>query len=272
MKILFIKGVDKFSLLDGTLGGEMESNYIIPLSTNVLDAIKLILQPTTDALKEVVYDPILPVLDVYYTGYTTPYTIEKTAGDNMGEIIIELAEMLSANVYYNEHGQLVFEQDYRDNIKNSLYDFSTDNFNYGGSTLDYNLNKIFNAVLTVGDNVDGSIYTALVENTNLQSPTSIPNVGFKRVKVINDNNIYSNALAEVRSEYELKRVTNVLNEINITAMPMYHLDVDKVITLTDSAHDLDIYRFLINSISLPLGTSGQMTINCARSVDEDINI
>ena len=118
------------------------------------------------------------------------------------------------------------------------------------------------------DNIDGAIFDSLVENNDLQSPTSIPNVGFKRVKTIKDSNIYSTALAEVRAEYELKRATNVLNEISIKSIPMYHLDVDNVITLTDAKHNLDRYRFLINGISLPLGTSGDLTINCVRSVDE----
>ena len=269
-KRLDIKAIDKFSLLDGSLGGEIDANYIIPAGTNILSAIKAVLQPSTDALKEVVYDPILPVLDIAFASITTPYSIEKSAGDTMGDIIIELAEMVSANVYYNEHGQLVFEQDFKDNIKGSLYDFSTEEFNYGGSTITYKFNKVYNAVKVIGDNVNGATYTATVENNNLQSPTSIPNVKFMRIKVITDTNIYSNALAQTRAEYELKRLTNLLNEISITSVPMYHLDVDKVITLTDSSQGLDRYRYLINSISIPLSTGGSMTVTCARSVDEGV--
>lgn len=267
-KRIDIRGIDKFALLDGTLGGETDANYVIPVGTNVLSAIKLLLQPSTAKQKEVVYDPILPILDVAFASYTTPYTIEKTAGDPIGDIIKILAEMVSANVYYNENGQLVFEQDYKDSIKSSQYDFSTEEFNYMGSSIEYGFNKVYNACLTIGDNVNGSTFSYLTENNNLQSPTSIPNVGFRRILVINDTNIYSTALAQARSEYELKRATNLLNQISINTIPVYHLDVDKVITLTDISLDLDKYRFLINSITLPLNTNGQMTINCARSVDE----
>ena len=47
---------------------------------------------------------------------------------------------------------------------------------------------------------------------------------------------------------------------------MYHLDVNKLITITNEKNHLEQEKFLINSLSIPLGI-GQMTMSVI-SVDE----
>lgn len=261
-KTISISASDKFALLDGTLGGELNGIYQINAGTNIVTAIKAILKPSTAVLQEVAYDPIEPLIHESFASMETPYTIEKSAGEPIGNILLELAAMVSANVYYSPDGRLMFEPDYNLDHEGSFYDFEAGDFNYISSSQDFPLDKIYNAVLVIGDNINGLIYDALVENNNLTSPTSIPNVGFRRVLVIEDSNINTEALAIARAKYELKRVTNLLIEQSIETVPVYHLYVNSIITVTDPSLNLERKRLLITSISTPISTSGTMTIRC----------
>lgn len=262
-----IRASDKFALTDGSLGGELNGIYNIPVGTSLITAVKMILKPSTQALQEVLYDPRDPIIHSSFASIVTPYTMEKSAGEPIGDFLIELANMVSANVYYSTNGELIFEPDYEDSVKGSLIDLTAGDFNYIQSSQDYPLDKIYNAVLVIGDNINGEIFDALAENTDLRSPTSIPNVGFRRVLTIEDTNIYTDALALSRANYELKRVTNLLIEQGITSVPMYHLDADSVITVTDENLNIFDKRMLINSLSIPISTSGQMSIRCVDTVE-----
>ena len=253
-KTVSIRGTDKFSVIDGTLGGETDYIYIIPVGTNVLTAVQEILN--------VVGDKKVPLFDETLKNEVTPYTIEIPIGSNLSEALIQLAGMVSANIYYNEEGILVFARDEIDDTKPSLFDFSTEDFLYMGASQVYKFTELYNSVLVIGDNINGAIFDWRTQYNNLLSPVSIPNMGFERVKIIDDSNIYTDNLAQLRSEYELKRVVCLQSAIDITSVPLYHLDVDNVITLTDYSMGLNSRRFLINSITIPLTIGGQMSINC----------
>jgi hypothetical protein len=254
-----IKGLDKFSLLDGSIGGETSVNYSIPVGSNMYEAIKQILVEAGDK-KE-------PILHSEFQDIVTPYTVEKEIGDNIGDIIIEYANMLSANVYYDIEGRLVFEKDTDDTVKGSEWDYNTDEFAYLGSSQEYKFGEVFNAVLVIGDNINGEIFDFKAVNSNLLSDTSVPNVGFVRVKVIKDENIYSNELAEERAWYELKKLISIQAKTSINSVPMYHLDVDKVVTLTDNKLKLDKERVIINSISISFKVGGEMTLEVVKATE-----
>jgi len=262
-KTLRIKAVDKFGMLDGTVGGELNSTYIVPVGSNIYTVLRELLNGTSTS--DLPTDIRIPVLDQAYASEVTPYTLRKEVGDMMGNIIIDIQGMLSSNVYYNVNGEMVFEQDSNDDFKGSLWDFSTEEFNYLGSTVTYKFSDVYNAVRVIGDNVDGNIALYEAQNTNLASPTSIQNLGYQRTLVIEDSVINTDALAEARANYELKRKTALYSEISLTAIPMYHLDVDNVITLTDASLGLNRDRFLINELTIPLGIGGQMTIHASKT-------
>lgn len=260
---LRFEGDDKFSLAE-TIGGEVEGTYIIPVDTSVDFAIRMILQPSTDVEKEVFYDPISPMIDSEFSTILTPYTIEVATGDNIASALYELAHMVSANMYYDAEGRFIFERDIKDNQKGSVFTLSRGDFNYIAGTRTYRTDDVYNACLVVGDNINGEIFDAYVENTNTQSPTSINNLGWKRVLVVTDPNIYTDELATIRAEFELRNVTIMLSSFSISCAPhILHLDVDRVITLTSNKLDVDEERVLIDSLSIPLSSESEITINCA---------
>jgi hypothetical protein len=259
---LTINGVDPFSLYDGTLGGELSNTYTIAAGINLYVAIN-------DVLTEQNY-PLSPILDSQFLTQVLPYTITTTSGNKLGDILVELAGMVSANCYFDINGRFVFAGDTQDEIKASLWDFSTNEFSYEGATNTYNYPNLYNSIVVIGSNINSLnnvTYTATATNTNLASSTSVKNLGYTRTNLITDNLIPNNTQCLWRANYELKRAIAEECDIAILCVPVYHLDVDCVITLTDPLLNYTLERFLINSYTIPFNTGGQMSINAVSAVD-----
>jgi hypothetical protein len=251
-----INATDKFGILTET-GGELSEIYQIPVGTNVIDAINSILV--------LINDPKEPIIDVSLVGETVPYTMIYQASDKIGQILIDLAQLYSCSIYYNNFGQLVVEKDIDDEIKPSIWDFTTEQFLYRGATNKYKFSEVFNSVLVVGANINGSIYSYKAQDLNLLSNTSIPNLGFERIYRYESDTLDSLQKVTDLANYILKRKIAIQNEVQINSIPMYHLDVDQIITLTDTNLDLSRERFLVNSLDIPLKTGSEISINCVKS-------
>lgn len=79
------------------------------------------------------------------------------------------------------------------------------------------------------------------------------------------DNIYSNDLAKQRASYEIYLRSRLHDEISITTVPIYWLDVNQIIEFNlpnsdEDAHDL----WLVKSISTDLSVDGEQTINAMR--------
>lgn len=260
-----INTMDKYALLDGSLGGELSSVLIIPNTTTLGNTIRTVMT--------ISQDPHPPIIDIALDSESIPYEIIKEKGDTIGSILEELAFAFSANVFYNEDGYLVFEKDTTDSSKGSIWEFNADldsETNYQSNSSQYKLSEVYNAVTVTGDNVNGLVVEATVKNESLLSDTSIPNIGFERVLPIDDDIIYTVAFAEQRCLYELKRVTNVLTQGRISSLSLFHFDVDKVVETTDSRQNIVSKRVLLDSISIPFSNSSSMSLTVVDTFDIEI--
>ena len=79
---------------------------------------------------------------------------------------------------------------------------------------------------------------------------------------LEDNNIYTQALAQDRADYELNKLAIVQQTVDIESTFMIHLDVNNCIALDDDFFDYFDERFIIQSISIPLSIQSQITIEC----------
>jgi hypothetical protein len=255
---------DKFSLLNGSLAGKIDFTLVIPSSTTLGTAIRTVMS--------ISQDPRDVIIDTTIDSENIPYQIVKEEGSNLGEILIELAQAFSCNVYYNTGGSLVFEKDSKDSSKGSIWDFdadSEDETNYVSGNTQYNLDEVVNSITVIGDNISGVTVRKNVQNNDLLSDTSIGNLGIEILEIVKDSIIYSVALCEQRGIYELKRKTNVLTQGNITSMILPHLDVDHVVTATDSRQDANGKRILLDRITMPL-TNSPMSLTVVDTFDIDL--
>ena len=265
-KLVQISGSDKFSMLNGQNGGILEGTYKIPVGTKVSKLVRDIL------VLNVVNDPIEPLIDPSIENLTIPYEITKRAGEVVSDIIFEATFSISAHVYYNSEGRLVVEPEIPDNQKGSIYDFNTDEYNYLSSSKKYLYSEVYNSTLVQGDNIQNIDIPITYEaiNNDLSDPNSVPNLGYKKVKPIDEytKGINTKELAEIRAKWELKKVSALLSSVDITALPLYHLDVNQAITLTDKYVESNKERFIIQDINLPIGTSGEASLTVSMAMDD----
>jgi len=241
---------DKWSLLNGDLAGTLSSDYIVPVGTNIGSVVKDIITLSGDVKSPV----IIP------TNVTSPYTLTIDRNSNYADLLIKLAEMISYDIFYDENGVLRFQSPTEDNIRPSIWDFSTNEVTYLGSTRRYEFNKVKNSVYVYGDNINGSQVSGLAQDNYIFSPTNVGLIG-ERPLVINDEIIYTNDLAQQRANYELKKSIILQEIVDVDCIPIYHLKENDIITIEDNGNGLNRDRYLIQNGNIPLKYDGTMKLN-----------
>lgn len=254
--------VDKFALLEGKMG-TLETTYEIPAGSDIKKAIEGILTIDTGSGYPLDLKPI--IYDHSFDGKTTPYTLRKDAGSTFGEMILELADMLGAECFYNDLGNLCFipiNETILDKDKPILWNLSDYTRDFISSSTTYDFSNIVNEVNVVGDNINNDICSAVAKNEDPESPICIQRIG-RHVSYINDSAIFTEELAQDRADYELRKATILGTSVSITTTFNPLLFVDNVVTVEDEFYKLRREKYIIQSISYSIGHSNQMTITCS---------
>lgn len=218
-----IEGLDKYSLLDGTLGGKTKNKIIIPVGTRVDAIIKLLIED----IGEQKY--IINECDV-----ELPYTIEKEAGVTLASIIEEISFIVSYENFYNNEGFFVFRkflevEDYEQTSPS--WDYSTKGL-YLESEREMMFTDVRNYVKVIGDTLNNGIVISAIAQDNSDSDMSINTIG-EKFELIEDTNIYSNELAQNRADWELQQRIMLAETNSVQIMPNFsHLTTD-IISVTD---------------------------------------
>lgn len=263
-KTIDIQCYDKFALLDGTLGGTLDATYEIEAGEKIYNIIvDTLLQDNGNGvpidLKTIFFDSSL-------INESTVYTLSKSANESYGDMLIELANMIACDIYYNTNGNLVIQSGIRDISqvnKPTLWTFKDTEYEYLSGNINYDFTSVRNRVTVVGANVnsDGGLYIAVSENANPRSQTRVDLIGIKNY-YLEDSNIYTQTLAQDRADYELNKLSIVQQTVQISSSFMIHLDVNNCIAITDDFFDYFDNRFIIQSISIPLSIQSNITIDC----------
>ena len=251
---------DKWALLDGTLGGTLDVEYVAYVGASITDIVKAVFLDAGE-LKEPIIEP---------TTETLAWNLVKAAGNTYADILNELASMLSWVVYYDNNGYPRFEPPTDLETEGSSWDFVTTEINYLGSQHRYEYSKVKNYIVVIGNNINAPTnIKAIAENDGtgkyLNSPTQVSLIG-KKVSVITDQLISTGVLAQARADYELEIATSLVETVNMESVPIDILDVDQVITVTDSSNGLNTDRYLVKNISFPLLNTGNQTLNVWKGV------
>ena len=268
--IVTINGIDKFSLLNGQLGGNLGATYTVPVGQDINNAIRAVLAEYLDDNSQFPIDAIIPLLQDLPTEYAnTPYDIIENT--NIGNLLLELSGTYSRNIYYNNLGRLVFEDDILDNLKGSIWTFSTNEFLYLGATRNYQMDELYNKVIVHADNANGESWTGVAVNNNPASQTSINRLGVTRIApIITDNLIFNQYYVDIRAKYELRKVNSLLSSVSINSVPFFGLDVDELITISDEKLGFLDEKLIIQSINIPFRNNGTMTISAVGTFELEI--
>lgn len=262
-KTVDVQCYDKFALLDGTLGGVLDSTYQVDEGKFVHQIMQeTLLQDNGNGYpidsKEIVFDSSLK-------DSKTQYTLSKSPNDSLGSILIDLADMISCDIYYGVEGNLVVRSGIKDISqvnKPTLWTYSDKELEYISNTTTYDFAKVKNRVTVVGSNVNGeNIFSQTATNTNPQSPTRVSVIGIKQF-YLEDSNISSDPLALQRAEWELNRLSILQQTIQVASSFMIHLDVNNCIAINDDFFDYSDNRFIIQSLGVPLSANSMISIEC----------
>ena len=257
---------DKFAIFEGTLG-TLEGTYEIPEGTDIERAIRGIMLQDDRTGAPLDMKPIL--YDESFKGRKMPYTLSKDAGSNFGEILLEIANILNAEVFYNSTGNLVFlniNDVMNDSNKPIQWHYTTSENDLIQLQGSYDFEGVVNEVHVVGDNVNEDLVWAWAKNEDITSPISIPYIG-RRIQYINDTSISNEEQAKLRAVYELRRNSYLKTNFTITVPYNFMLMVNNLITITDEYYGFEQEKFLIQSISYNLGSDNQMTITCSNTIN-----
>ena len=262
-KTVDVQCYDKFALLDGTLGGVLDSTYQVDEGKFVYQIMQeTLLQDNGNGYpidgKEIVFDSSL-------RDSKTQYTLSKSPNDSLGSILTDLADMISCDIYYGVEGNLVVRSGIKDISqvnKPTLWTYSDKELEYISNTTIYDFAKVKNKVTVVGSNVNGEqVFSQTATNTNPQSPTRVSVIGVKQF-YLEDSNISSDPLALQRAEWELNRLSILQQTIQVASSFMIHLDVNNCIAINDDFFDYSDNRFIIQSLGVPLSANSMISIEC----------
>lgn len=270
---------DKWAFLDGTLFGNLDGIYKVPVNSNIFKAIKALL--LTDRGNGIPIDSTKPNISSFFNTkmtalsngelvsvLNTPFTATIDKGQTYADVLLQFNTMLAGVIYYDTVGRLNVEPnetDLLDKDKEILYKFDQNNCDILGKSREFKFTDVYNDILCVGATTNGYLAKGRASNTNVKSDLCVQRIG-RKTKVYEDTNYYTDGLCQDWANYLLRTNTILQTSVNLTTVPLYHLDVNKLITITNPKNHLKEEKFLINSLSIPLGL-GQMTIS-ASSINE----
>lgn len=287
-KTVIINGVDKWAYLDGTLFGKLSGTYQTNVDVNLFEAIRGLLKLSrykndfSETLNpEEMIDPIPPLLSTYFLTKTTdvtlngttvkksvldcPYTAIVERGETYADVLLEYATILCANIYYDVNGRLILEpiidtaDDITDTNKEILWDYTVDEKTFLGLTQTYNFDKIHNDFIVLGNIMNGYQFKGRVQNRNPMSDTCVQRIGLKTKEPIEDNQYVSDEQCVELAKYHAKIDTIIQKSGDISSIALYHLDVNKLVTVSTPNNNMSKELFLITGFSL--SASGTMNVN-----------
>lgn len=264
-RMLTLNGVDKYGFLGAETGyNQITATHVIPVDTPIQSAIQDTLM--LDLGNGKVIDAIPPIIDNTLLSQEMPYEMEKAPASYLSDIFIELGNIMGADTYYDVDGHLRYDSGTLDmsySQQDSQWDFYDVLPEYINPSLLLATTEIVNSVTIVSNNSsDDLIYTYTAENHNPMSPVSIENIGRKEYYE-ESSSVYDDSTAKDYAEYVLKQKSILNQAITFESTILPHLDVNKVVTITDSFYNYNQERFIIQSITIPLSSTSTMQISAS---------
>lgn len=198
--------------------------------------------------------------------YMCPYTLVVKAGETIAKLLTEYATMLRANVFYDVNGYLRFTplSTSLDNVsdldKEVIWNFTVTEQEFMGLDLENKFDTTYNDIVILGRILDGKQMKARLQNRDPASNFSIDKIGIKTKPAYQDDQYYSNEQCEELGKYYARTDMAMERAGTFTSLPIYHADVDKLVTLSVPSNGMIQETFLIKSFSLNLNPISTMSL------------
>lgn len=258
---LNIDGVDKFGFFTSDLNQHcLQGTYKIPYDTNYKAVITSTI--SMDMGNGIPIDPIDPIIDISMVNNVLPYDISKDTNNYLGDVLIELATSLNADIYYDIHGQLIMTASKSDvyPLEAPSWFFDTNNSDIFNLSIKYDLGNVINVCKVYGTDVDGLIHTYTAKNNNPSSPTRISLIGEKFDKSEESDMCYDDKHCHDYAWYKLNQSSVVSMSATFSCPILPHLDVNKIVSITNKSNNWYQEHCVITSLTIPLSLN-EMSIS-----------
>lgn len=270
---LSISGIDMMAKLTGMRNGYLSGtqggvSYKIPAGSNIKDAVK-----STFALGG--FNNVL--VSEFSPTPTVPNDIIISVGNTIYSM---LKELISINSFY----QMYFDVNglpHADKIPSGDNESIMVNDDIWKEILiqytkDISFEEVKNTIEVYGKTLDdGTTPYAIAQDTNTDSPFCIyGTAGVLRIVLSGGEyeNIYTTSLAQQRADYELYLRCRLQDQITITTVPIYWLDVNWLveITLPNKQGIETTEKYIIKKIDTTVGINGTQNITMIKYYPTDI--
>lgn len=275
--------VDKWAYLDGTLFGNLDGTYEVPLGSNVFNVIASIL--LLGRGNGQVIDSSTPVFTSFYNGKTTtlpdgttaaltdtPYTYRcDSENGTYADIVLEMNTMLAGWIGYDSYGQLRLspsQDDILDQTKPIQWEFTPKNCTLLGATYSVKNSEVYNDIIIIGESLSEYGQTAgRATNYDPRSDTNANLIGLK-TKRYSQSGYYTQDICESMAVFKLKRQSVLKKSVTIESTQMFHLQENNLVTIqrTDKPGN-PVERHLIMGYSIPIAQTGNMSLDCCSVQD-----
>ena len=278
-------------------GDKITFNYSKDGSKNVGDEYVLISNIQINLKTKInVVDPIPPFMSPYYIGKThiipvldestqkfvdkevevlkCPYTAKVERGKTYADVLLEYATILCAHIYYDVNGRLVIEpmidtaDDITDTNKEIMWHFTVEEKQLLGLNQTYNFDKVYNDIIVLGNIVNGYQFKARVQNRNIMSDTCIQKIGLKTKEPFEDNQYYSDEQCKELAIYYAKVDTILQKTGDISSTPLYHIDVNKLVSVSTPNNYMSKELFLITGFTLNSSNSMSVSVTSVNNLQD----
>ena len=266
--IITLNGVDKFGVFGSeTNYKETEGTYFIPMGTTIKNIIEDILN--LDMGNGCPIDVKKPIIDRSIENMTLPYDIKKSPETFFSDMLIELANVFACDIFYDVDGVLNFIKgnENQDKLQDPvLWEYSDKENQYYTPSLNLDFTNVYNVVKVIGNNPASEVYTTILKNQDLSSPTCVQNIG-EKIKYIESTFCYNEERTKDFAKYLLKKYSIIQSSISFQSNVIPHLDVNCLITITDEIFDYNNFKFVIQSLTIPLSSKTLMDIEATNTAN-----
>lgn len=253
--------VDKWGLWDGSVHGNTQLKTIIPTGIPMRQAFDTILHEDDGTGKMWDYRPCL--FNNEYWNQNTFYTIKQDAGQTKSENLLNMANTISSDVYYDNKGYC--------NVESNILEFINGNFpvvwmfeegdnDCSEPTVKYNRSGYYNKITVKGNIVNGYQFSATIENKNQKSLYNTVDCPVAPT-TINNTKLYSDNLCMEQGMKQMVDQSRGLLSVSMTTGYLPFLDINQAVYLTFPSVGVEHRLYIIDSISYNMGTVCTMSLN-----------
>lgn len=255
------EGLDLMAKLTGRRNGQLPAvATVVYAGESIADVVRSTITQLGGFEKYIIED----------AGYTVPYDIKKDTGSTVYDLLVELRDLYSDwEMFFDVDGVFHWQQIPDGENDAVIVDFdSLAQQIIIDTNIDVDFENVKNNIIVYGRLLDtGEQIMATATDTIEDSPFNVDNIGQINY-IVDDENIYTNDLAEQRAEYELYLHARLNDNINLQIVPIYWLN-DVNVKINYTKEDIGIEgEYLIKTLDIPLGVGEIMTINAMKIYSE----